>query len=141
MALVGETRFGGWALEGGRGGEVRVADQLADHKAACGVEDATDLAQRSTRVGDLAEHRGEDHGVDRGVLVRQGGGVAQSRNDVRETTLGGAARRVVEELLLEVEDLDLSCGAGPRGDVEGVVAGPRADLQHSLPLLGPEGRT
>src|SRR5581483_4826286 len=46
--------------------------------------------------------------------------------------LAGPPDRVVEHLLLEVEDLDRSLVAHPPRQVEGVVAGPRPDLEHPL---------
>ena len=101
-----------------------------------GLSTRADLAQGGDRVGDLAEDRGEDHGVDRVVLVGERGGVALGRDDVGEAALGGAADRVVEELLLQVEDLDPALGADPLGHVEGVVAGAGADLEHPLARLG-----
>ena len=87
----GEAGFGGLALEAGEGGEVGVAEQLADHQAAGRLEDAVDLAQGGDRVGDLAQDGGEDDGVDRVVLVGEGGGVALGGDDVGEAALGGAA--------------------------------------------------
>ncbi len=40
VLLVAEAGLVGLALEGGEGGEVRVAEQLADDEAAAGFEDA-----------------------------------------------------------------------------------------------------
>src|SRR4051794_735901 len=123
VVLVGESGLGGLALEAGEGSEVGVADQLADDEAPARLEDTADLPQGRAGVRDLAEHGGEDHGVHRPVLIGQRGGIALRRQDVGEAALGGASRRVIEELPLEVEDLDLPLRADPLGQVERVVAG------------------
>ncbi len=47
---------------------------------------------------------------------------------------------MVEELLLEVEDLDPPLRADPVGHLEGVVAGPGADLEQALAGLGRQHR-
>ena len=117
---------------------MRVAEQLADHQAAARLQHAGDLAQRGVRVGDLAEHGDQEGGVEGVVLVGHRGRVGLGRDDVRQAALAGAPDRVVEHLLLQVEDFDLAVGPHPLGDVERVVAGARADLQD--PLARPSGR-
>jgi hypothetical protein len=46
-----------------------------------------------------------------------------------------AAHRVVEHLLLEVEDVEPSVGSEPFGHGERVVARARADFEHALAAL------
>src|SRR6201746_1459422 len=138
MGLPGEVGFAGLAFERGLGGEVGVAEELADYQAATWLEDSLDLAQGCDRVGDLAEDGGEDHGVHRVVLEGESGGGALGGIDVGEAALGGSLADVVEELLLQIEDLDGALGADPLGHVEGVVANADADLENALAGLGPQ---
>jgi hypothetical protein len=115
---------------------VRVARQLADDEPPRRLQHPRDLGQRRVLVGDLAEDRGQHDRIDGVVLVRQGGRVSPRGHDVLEPALGRAAHGVVQELLLKVEDLDGAAGPEPGRHVERVVAGPGADLQHSLARLG-----
>ena len=106
-----------------------------------GLQHAGDLAQRRVLVGDLAEHGGQHDGVDRVVLV----GKRRRRRPASASTFASPrsaarAHRVVEHLLLDVEDLDRPAGADPLGQVERVVAGAGADLEHALAGRGREHR-
>src|SRR4029453_17574250 len=72
------------------------------------------------------------------VLVRQLARVAQGGVDVGYAVLAGPLERVVEHLLLDVEDLDGAVGAQPAREIDRVVAGPGTDLEHPLPWIGGE---
>ena len=113
-----------------------VAEELADDQPATRPQDPLDLPQGGVRVGDLAEDGDEDHRVDAVLLVWQRGRVALGGDDVGGAALPGAAHRVVEHLLLEIEDLHRARWGNRLGEVERVVAGAGADLQQPLPRLG-----
>ena len=97
---------------------VRIAEELADHDPAGRPHDAGQLAQRGVLVGDLPEDRDEEGGVEAVVLVGERPGVPLARHDVRDPGPLGCAHRVVEHLLLDVEDVQDPAGLQPAGDRE-----------------------
>ena len=111
---------------------VGVAEQLADDQAPAGTEDACDLAQACLLIRDLPEDGDQDGRVEGIVLVWEVLRVALGGVDVPQAALARAADRVIEHLLLEVEDLDRPVVPHPLGQVERVVAGAGADLQDAL---------
>ena len=63
---TGERQAGGLGVPAQPSGAdpVRVAEQLAHDQAAAGFQDARELAQRRGLVGNLAEHRDQEGGVE-----------------------------------------------------------------------------
>ena len=116
---------------------MRVAEQLADDQAAARAQHPRDLAQRRLLVGDLAEHRGQHHRVDRagrrtGARWRRPG----SRPRLSSPRSAARAHRVVEHLLLQVEDLQRARRrrATRRGRASSSRC--RPDLEHRSPGAG-----
>ena len=85
---------------------MRVAEELAVDDATSGLQDAGHLAPGGVLVGDLSKGRDEHDRVERPVGVGQVLGVGAGRCDVFEAPFMGAAHRVVEHRLLDVEDVE-----------------------------------
>ena len=115
-----------------RADPVRVAEELAVDDPAGGLEDAGHLAPGGILVGDLPERRNEHDRVERCVGVGQVLRVGAGRRDVLETPVAGAAHRVVEHRLLDVEDVEPTVRPDPLRQRQRVVAGAGADLEDSL---------
>ncbi len=76
MLCKAETGGCGQATQALEGDEVWIAKQLTDDEAPPGAQDAPNLRQGGCFIGDLAENRGQDNGVDRGCFEGQGAGIA-----------------------------------------------------------------
>src|SRR5262245_46671349 len=112
---------------------VRVTEQLPDDEASARLQDPRQLAERRILVRDLAQDGDQVGGIVGPVPIRHRRRIGTGRRDVGEALLRGAAHGVVEHLLLEVQDVDLSVWLHPLGHVERVVAGTRAHLEDPLP--------
>src|SRR5580704_5432873 len=84
--------------------EVRIAEQLSDHEPTPGPDDAGQLTERRSLIGNLSENGDEVGGVEAIVLIGKRTCVAACGEDVRQPLLRRRAERVVEHLLLHVED-------------------------------------
>jgi len=56
--------------------------------------------------------------------------------EVVQTALTRSSKRVIEHLLLKVENVELAAGTDPLGDRQRVVAGARADFEDALTRMG-----
>ena len=112
-----------------------IAEQLADDESAARLKDASQLAQRNVLVGHLAERGDRVGAVEGRVSVGKRLCVATRRRDASDPAFASAAHRVVEHLLLEVEDVERATGRQPLRDLGAVIARARADLED--PLAGP----
>ena len=99
------------------GDHVRIAEQLADNQLAAGSEDAGQLPESGVLVGNLAQHRDQVRGIHAGVRIRKLPRVTAASLDVLEAGLSRLPHRVIEHLLLEVEDVQRSFRAEPVGHV------------------------
>ena len=91
---------------------MRVAEQLAHDQPPAGPQHARELAQRRVLIGDLAEHRHEEGRVEACRPDTGAAGVADASAAMFVTPRPFAcAHHVVEHLLLDVEDVELSLPA------------------------------
>ena len=117
---------------------MRIAEQLTHHQPSGWLEHTCQLTQRRRLIGNLTQGGGQEGGVEAVVLIRQLLGVALAPGDVVDALALRPAQRVVEHLLLQVEDLEHAIGRDPPGDGKAVVTGPRPDLENALSGRGRE---
>ena len=82
--LEGEACFGGRRLRLARVVKWGSPNSSPTTRRPVRLEDSVDLAQGGDRLGDLAQDGGQDHGIDRGVLVGEAGRIALGGNYVRQ---------------------------------------------------------
>jgi hypothetical protein len=114
--------------------------ELPYDQSSAWLEDALDLPQRRSGVGDLTEGRHQVGGVEAVIVIREFPRVRPCRDNRVDSPGRRATRDVIEHGLLDVDDVQSPVGAQQVRDMQGLQAGARPDLKDPLPRPGSQQR-
>jgi len=136
---LGELQAGCFAALAQPGGSdpVNITPTRSDARELPYEDDSFDAAYLVAVLGEIPDQNAALRELAR--VLKPGGRLVVGELVGDPPALAGSAHRVVQHLLLDVEDVQLPAGCDPRRSLQRVVAGPGTDLENAVAGLGRQG--